>query len=424
MNALSHDQAQSSWRGWLLHRWALCHKFVLLFCMGVASGLPLALTSGTLQAWYSDFPEIDLVAIGSLSLVGLPYALKWLWAPVMDRFIPPWLGRRRGWIFLMQGGLIIGLVVMANLNPGSHPLWLAGVALCVAWCSASQDIAIDAYRTDLLQPDERGIGIGVSLYGYRLAMLISGGLAIMLASFISWHMTYWLMALVVLLTMVATWFAPEPALDFHRPASLRKAIVGPVRAFFRKRMAWALLLLMVLYKLTDAFGLALNTTFLLRGVGFSKIEVGSIYKVVAIAASLIGTVAAAYIMKYWRLYRCLLVFGICQALANLAFAWLAAVGHNIPVMIFAVWVEYFFSSLGTVAFVAFLMALCHRRYTATQFALFTAVSALGRVVIGPLAGGVAFSFGWVNFYLLAVVMAMPGLGLLWYLRGNVLWKKA
>lgn len=398
-------------------------KFVMLFFLGLSSGLPMSLTAGTLQAWYSDFPEIDLVSIGALSLIGLPYALKWLWAPLMDRYTLPFLGRRRGWILVAQAGLVVGLAMMACLSPGLHPILLASVALLVSWCSASQDIAIDAYRTEMLAAPERGIGIGVSMYGYRLAMLISGGLAILLAGVINWRFTYLLMAGIMTAMMIATYYAPEPESKYRNPSSLKKAVIGPMRAFFRKRRAWLLLLFIVLYKLTDAFGLALNMTFLLRGIGFTKVEVGSIYKVVAVLASLSGTVVAGMLLRVWSLYRCLMIFGTCQALGNLAFAWLAMVGHSIPLMILAVFVEYFFSSIGTVAFVSFLMTLCHRRYTATQFALFSAVASLGRILVGPFAGKVASALGWQAYYWLAMLMAVPGLVLLRLLKKHAIWQQ-
>ncbi len=410
----------SSMKGqsWQYHSWFKCS---ILLAMGLGSGLPLALTSGTLQAWYSDFPGLDLAKIGALSLVGLPYTLKWLWAPLIDWLVPPFLGRRRGWILFTQISLVFSLLVMAMLSPGDHPLGLALVALFVAWCSASQDIGIDAYRSDVLSPPERGIGISASMYGYRLAMVISGGLAIMLAGVVSWRFTYVLMAITMAVTALATLVAPEPIFSVGRPRNLKTAILGPSRAFFHHPQAWALLVLMVLYKLTDAFGLSLNTVFLLRGMGFSKIEVGAVYKIAAVVAGLLGALVAGVMMQRWRLYKNLIVFGVLQALANFAFVALFYIGRNLPAMAVSVFIEYFFSSIGTVVFVALLMSLCHHRYTASQFAMFSAVSALGRVFVGPIAGQVAEHFGWVPFYLLAVLLAVPGLGLLWYLREHPVW---
>ena len=259
------------------------------------------------------------------------------------------------------------------------------------------------------------------MYGYRLAMLISGGLAILMAGVVSWQFTYMMMALIMGLTALNTLIATEPEHGLGRPKTLKTAVLGPLRAFFRQPQAWALLMLMVLYKLTDAFGLSLNTVFLLRGIGFSKIEVGAVYKIAAVVAGLLGALVAGVMMQRWRLYKNLMVFGILQALANLAFVALYYIGRDITAMAGAVFIDYFFSGIGTVVFVALMMSLCHRRYTASQFALFTAVSAIGRVFVGPLAGHIAEGLGWVPFYYIAVLLALPGLILLWWLREHPLW---
>lgn len=391
----------------------------LLF-LGFASGLPLALTGGTLQAW-ATVENVSLQEIGFLTLIGTAYTVKFLWAPFIDRYAPGFLGRRRGWILITQLLLALSLAIMSQLSPGNALGPLAVVAVWVAFLSATQDIAFDAYRTDVLRPDERGAGAALSVLGYRLAMLVSGGFALILADqWVGWSNMYLLMGVLMLLTAIATWRAPEPATPAQVPASLEKAITAPLAEFFRRPEAWSILLLIVLYKLGDAFAGALSTTFLIRGAGFSPSEVGTVNKVLGLAATIFGAIYGGALMARFGLYRSLMFFGLLQAVSNLGY-WLIAVGpHSLWLMGGAVALENICGGMGTAAFVALLMGLCRQEFSATQFALLSALSAVGRTYLaGPLTPPLVDWFDWPGFFLVTVVIALPGLVLLWWRRADI-----
>lgn len=383
--------------------------------LGFASGLPLALTAGTLQAWLT-VAGLDLRTIGIVTLVGLPYTLKFLWSPLMDRFVPPWLGRRRGWMVATQLGLIAGIAAMAVTGPADAIWSLSVLAIAVAFLSASQDIAFDAYRADVLLARERGIGAGISVTGYRIAMLISGAVALILSDHIGWQSTYLLMASLMLIGVATTLLSPEPSSAITPPRTLSEAVWGPIREFFSRSPAVGLLLLIVLYKVGDAFAGTLTTAFLIRGVGFSPTEVGVINKGMGLLATLFGALTGGALMARMGLFRALLLFGLLQAVSNLSFMVLAWTGKSYLVMVSAVAFENLSGGMGTAAFVALLMSLCDHRYTATQFALLSALGALGRVFVGPPSGYLVETVGWVVFFFITFLAALPGLGLLWRLR--------
>jgi PAT family beta-lactamase induction signal transducer AmpG len=394
-----------------LFRWQ--HLLPILI-LGFASGLPLALTSSTLQAWYTQ-SGVSLAAIGALSLVGMPYVYKPIWAPLFDRFQLPLLGRRRGWLFVIQAACVVLLVWMSFLNPQAHPMLMALVACSVAFVSASQDIVYDGYRTDLLEPDERSMGAACVTAGYRFAMLVSGGLAFILADHMGWRVTYWSMAGLMLLCMVVTWFSPEAPLRGRAPLTAREAVVAPLMQFMRRPMAWMLIAFIILYKLGDAFALSMGMSFLLRGMHFSLSDIGVIYKSVGMAATLIG----AFVGGYWQprvgLYRGLWLFGILQALSNAMFLILFFSGKNYAVLVATILIENFCGGLGSAVFVALLTSLCDQRYSATQYALLSALAAIGRVFVGPVAGGVV-AYGWVVFFSWSIIVSVPGLFMLWCIR--------
>ncbi len=420
----------------------------VVILLGFSSGLPLALTGGTLQAWMA-VEGVDMVTIGIFTMVGLPYVFKFLWAPLLDRFVLPFLGRRRGWIVVFQLALIIIILVLGQLSPERIPWIVFGVALAIAFSSASQDIVVDAYRTDVLEEREWGPGAGVFVTGYRIAMLISGAIALILAESIGWRLTYMLMAGLMTIGVLAALWGPEPDERVVPPRTLQEAVWRPLKEFFlrwssqpegqrtaqgilgkavwkmlkefftRTRVAWAFLALIVLYKLGDAFAGSLTTAFLLKGPGFSLSEVGVINKGFGLAATIIGALFGGLVITRLGLYRSLLFFGILQAVSNLSFMVLAYVGKVYPVMVFAIGFENLCGGMGTAAFLAFLMALCDHRFTATQFALLSSLAALGRVFVGPPSGFLADSVGWVVFFFITFLAALPGLILLWAMKDTV-----
>jgi len=392
---------------------------MVIMLLGFSSGLPLPLTGGTLQAWLT-VTGIDLKTIGIFSLIGLPYTIKFLWSPFMDRFVPPWLGRRRGWVFLTQVALLICIVLMALASPEKAPFMLAVVALTVAFMSASQDIVIDAYRTDVLPDVERGMGAAVFVFGYRIAMIVAGAVALILSEIVGWHTTYLIMASIMVIGMSGSFIGEEPHKKVAPPKSMQEAAWGPLKDFLSRKSSILMLLLIILYKLGDAYAGALTTTFLIRGVNFSPTDVGTINKGMGLVATIVGALFGGALMVRLGLFKSLLVFGFLQMVSNLSFMVLAWTGKNYAMLIVSVAFENLSGGMGTAAFVAFLMALCNPRFSATQFALLSSLSALGRVLVSPTSGYAVEMIGWAHFFLFSTFTALPGLWLVWYLRDEIL----
>ena len=393
-------------------------KIAMVLLLGFSSGLPITLALGTLQAWMTT-AGVDLKTIGIVLLTGLPYIIKFLWSPFMDRFVPPWFGRRRGWIIITQLCLVIIIILMAFGSPATDPLSITGLALILAFCSASQDIVIDAYRTDVLKEHERGIGAAVFVMGYRIALIVSGALALILSDQIGWRNTYLLMAGLMSMGIIAAVFAPEPDKAVVPPRDLQEAVWGPLKDLFTRDKAAYFLLLIVLYKLCDAYAGAMLTPFLIRGVGFTPTDVGAINKMLGIISVIFGGLFGGTLMLRLGLFRSLMVFGILQAISILSFMVLAWMGKNYGMLVFAVAFENFTGGMGTTAFLALLMTICNQRFSATQYALLSSLAALGRTFIAPTSGFIVSNVGWANYFLIATLTAIPGLWLLWRLRFEI-----
>jgi PAT family beta-lactamase induction signal transducer AmpG len=394
--------------------------FVILL-LGFSSGLPLALTGSTLQAWFTT-SGISIVTIGMLSLVGQPYVYKFLWAPLLDRYAPPFLGRRRGWLLITQISLLLAIAAMAFGNPAAHPWPLAILAITVALLSATQDIAFDAYRTEVTAPHERGLSSALIAGGYRIGMVLSGGAALVLAQFTSWRTAYLVMSSLMIIGMIATWIgyeANQAVLDARRPANLYTAVIESFREFLTRPFAWSLLLLIVLYKFGDALSVSLTTPFLIRGLGFSLATVGSVNKVIGLIASMLGVFIGGAIMLRISMYRALLLFGVLQLVAILTLLMLAVVGKSYSMLVIVVFADNLFNGMGTAALLAFLMSLCDQRFTATQYALLSAVASIGRVFIGPLAGVMVEHMGWISFFAWSFLISVPSILLLYWMRERI-----
>lgn len=406
----------------MLPRWIsllLQRRMLVILALGFASGLPLALSSNTLQAWYAT-EGVSILMIGFIALAGQPYAFKFFWAPVVDKYRFPYLGLRRGWIITMQCILIALLITMGMMDPAVQPYQLGILALCLAFFSATQDIAIDAYRTELLLPDERGLGASMAVGGYRTAMLVSGGMGLVIAHYLGFRGLYFSMAGVMLVGVIAALAGPEP----RHPAPKKEmnflnTCFLPFKEFLSRNNALTILAFIICYKLGDAFAQSLVTTFLLKGVGFTLLEIGGIYKTVGLAATLIGVFTGGALMVRLGLFHSLLYFGIIQALTNLLFYSLAKVGPHYGLMVCTVFLENFAGGLGTAAYMAFIMSLCNPQFTATQFALLSALSAVGRIYVGPASGYLVEVYGWAEFFILSASFALPGLMLLMKLKKTV-----
>jgi PAT family beta-lactamase induction signal transducer AmpG len=387
-------------------------KMAALLLLGFSSGLPLFLTSRTLQAWMT-VENVDLTAIGLFSLVGLPYSLKFLWSPLLDRFAVPILGRRRGWLIVIQIGLLIAIALMAVQKPSQALQFLAINAVAIAFLSATQDIAADAYRTDVLEKLELGAGAAVFVLGYRVALLLTGSLALILADRISWSSVYLLMAVGMVIGIIATLFAPEPK-ETTPPESLAAAVILPFGEFFQRQgvvQAFLILVFIVLYKLGDSFVNNMSTPFLLQ-TGFTQTDIGAIQGGMGLIATIIGTLCGGAILSKIGLNRSLWVFGGLQAVSNLAYFLLAQAGQNYQGLVLTINIENFCGGLGTAAFVAFLMNMCNQRFSATQYALLSSFMAVSRDILVAPAGSLAKSTGWPLFFIISMVAAIPGLLLL------------
>ncbi len=384
--------------------------------LGFASGLPLALSLSTLQAWFTA-AGLSLKTIGWVTLISQAYVFKFLWAPLLDRLPLPFLGRRRGWILLMQVLCAAAMISMSFYTPQGAATTIAFFGVLLAFASATQDIAYDAHRTDLLAPAERGWGTAFSQGGYRLGMLVSGALALILADHFGWAWVYRLMGLLMLVAVPVTLLSPD-APDERPTRSFSEAVVQPF-ADFAARYGWLALgwlALMVLYKLCDAFALSLSTTFLMRVPQFSLTQIGSVSKTFGLVAGLLGALAGGWIVTRIRLFPALLVLGVAQALVNLGYIWLVHSGPDVIAMAVVVSAEYFFSGLGSTAFVVLVTALCNVRFSATQYALLSSLSAVGRVFLGPIAAWLVPQVGWSAFFAITALSALPGLLLVVLLR--------
>lgn len=393
-------------------------RILAVTLLGFSSGLPLALTSSTLQAWFTQ-AGVSLAAIGALSLIGIPYSLKFFWSPIMDKMVPPFLGRRRGWIAISQIGLCVALFILANLNPKAQGMLMGQLALFIAFLSASQDIAIDAYRTDTLLPAERGYGSALYIFLARISILVSGGLALILADHVGWQSTYQLMAFLMILSSIITFCAPEIPQHIQPPRSFSAAVIDPFKDLFRRNAIFLILPFIILYKMGDALALQLMSTFLLRGLGFTLTDVGIAYKTIGFAASILGAFAGGAFLGRLGLYRALLYFGIAQAFSNLLFMLLAVVGKQYGMMISSMFIENFCTGMSTTALLVFVTALCNQKYSATQFACLSALFSIGRIFLGPLAAFMVANLGWANFYGWTFVACFPALILLALMRKRV-----
>ncbi len=388
-------------------------KMAVVLLMGFSSGLPFFLTSRTLQAWMTK-ENVELTAIGLFSLVGLPYSLKFIWSPVLDRYVPPFLGRRRGWLLILQVALFLAIAAMAFQNPAKSLRLLAINALVIAFLSASQDIAVDAYRTDVLEEAEMGAGAGVYVLGYRIALLVTGSAALILADQLPWPQVYFIISGLMLVGLVTTLWAKEPHSEIPAPQSLKDAVVLPFQDFWQ-RLGWGkaliILLFVCFYRYGDALIGNMVTPFLLK-TGFSQTEIGAWQGGMGLVATIVGVLVGGSVISKIGIHRSLWVLGLFQALSNLTYFALAQAGQSYGLMILAINVDNFCGGLGVAALTAFLMSLCNPRFSATQYALLSSLFAVSRDVFAAPAGGWAEWMGWPGFFLFTLGAALPALGLL------------
>jgi PAT family beta-lactamase induction signal transducer AmpG len=426
---------RASWRdGFAVY---LQPRVLIVLLLGFSSGLPLALSGSTLLVWMRE-SGVDLGTIGLFALVGTPYTLKFLWAPLVDALHVPLLtrsfGRRRGWLLFSQLLLIVAILLLALTDPARSPLFVALGALLVAATSSTQDIVVDAFRVESLPESEQAAGMASYVAAYRVGMLVSTAGALFIVSGFesagiarssSWMWGYVMMAAMVVIGTVTALVATEPEQSARAEAAtgaetaftrVLHAAIGAFSEFLGRKDAWAALVFVVLFKFTDAFSGTMTAPFVID-LGFSRNDYAAIVKGVGLAATLIGGFAGGFVARRYSLAASLWIGGVLQAIANLSFSWLALAGVNQWALAFAITAENFTSAIGTVIFVAYLSALCRNPlHTATQYALLTALAAVGRTYLSSGAGYVAKATGWPLFFMICVLVAIPSLILLTWLQ--------
>jgi MFS transporter, PAT family, beta-lactamase induction signal transducer AmpG len=412
-------------------------RVLIVMFLGFSSGLPLALSGGTLLVWMRE-SGVDLGTIGLFALVGTPYTVKFLWAPLTDALDVPllsrWLGRRRGWLVFTQILLMAAIVFLGSTNPAAAPGLVAFGALLVATASATQDIVVDAFRIESLPENEQAAGMASYVAAYRVGMLVSTAGALFLVSGIeaygfdklsSWRWGYVVMAVLVLIGTATALLATEPdrsrqadaAHARQKPfARIAEAALGAFKDFLSHEMAFAMLAFVVLFKFTDALSGAMTAPFVID-LGFSRNEYAAIIKGIGLAALLLGGFAGGFIARALPLTTSLWIGAVLQAAANFGFSWVAVAGHDLTVLTIAITLENFTSAIGTVMFVAYLSALCQNPlHTATQYALLTALAAVGRTYLSSGAGFIAEQTGWMRFFVICALAGLPSLILLAWLQ--------
>jgi len=393
-------------------------RMLAILLLGAASGLPNPLSESILQAWMASM-GISNTKIGLLMYVALPYLLKPLWAPLLDRYAVPWLGRRRGWIATIQL-VLAGAIACLGLFGGPHQLtMIAVVLLVVVFLSASQDIVIDAYRTDVSRPEERGPAAAAANLGYRAFSYGALSVSLIVADHFGWRMAFFTLAAVMALLTIATVWAPEPddPRGKHLP-TLAESVVIPLRELFAVRGMAAIVLLIICYKIGDAFALKFFTAFMVK-TGFTLTEVGLMVKAFLTTGSIVGALIGGIWMIKLGLRRAMLLFAIVQALTNLGYLLLATVGKNYAVMVGAVSLDALASGMGNIASVALMMAVCDKRFSAFQYALLSMIALMPRYTLGGPAGWIADNGGWTTYYLTSFALAIPGIVLVWLMRRRI-----
>lgn len=386
-------------------------RMFIVFALGFSSGLPLLLTGGTLQGWLTA-AGLSLTQLGLVNLIKLPYNFKFLWSPFLDRFVPPFLGRRRGWLIITQLGLIFGLFGMALCNPNEGAEWLVILAILVAFFSASQDIVIDAHRREILPANELGLGSSLYTVGYRFGMMLANGGAFMMAEFLPWSVVYMIMAASMCVGLIVTLLAKEPEIEHAPPRNMREAIVEPLREYFSRKDAIWILVFILLYKVGDNLAAGIATPFYIKS-GFTNLQIGAIVKTFGIWAIIVGGIVGGATMVYLGIRKSLWVFGILQALSTCGFALLAylipIIGPSNTALGIVISVENFTAGMGTAAFAAFMANLTNKRFTATQYALLTSFMGIPRDIIPGMSGWLAEQMGWIIFFNFCALIAIPGL---------------
>ncbi|HHP7235298.1 MAG TPA: AmpG family muropeptide MFS transporter [Desulfobacterales bacterium] len=385
-------------------------RMLVALLMGFACGLPRLLTVSLLQAWMKE-EGVDLAVIGLMALVGLPYSMKFLWAPLLDRYTPSFLGRRRGWLLTAQLALAAAIAILGLTDPSRSPASVALAALLVTFFSASQDIVVDAYRREDLSDAELGLGTSLYINGYRVGMLLASGGGLILADHFSFAGVYLIMAGCMAPGILTTLLASEPPTPAGTPKTLKEAVVDPILDYFSRSGAVWILAFILFYKIGDTMASAMTTPFYLD-IGFTKTEIGAVVKLFGFWATIGGGLAGGIAMIRLGIRRSLWVFGVLQALSTAGFAVLATTGPRLTLLAGVIAFENLSAGMGTAAYAAFMASITNKRFTATQYALLTSVMGVPQVLAAAPTGVLAKQMGWAPFFIFCTLMAIPGLLLL------------
>lgn len=385
-------------------------RMFVSFLMGFACGLPLLLTSTVLQAWMKE-EGVDLTVIGLMALVGLPYTLKFLWAPFLDRFTLSFLGRRRGWLLVAQIALVFAIAGLGFTHPAQNPVIMVLAALLVTFFSASQDIVVDAYRREDLADEELGLGSSFYINGYRVGMLLASGGGLILADHLPFTLVYLIMAACLLPAILTTLLTPEPLVSAGTPKTIREAIVEPLVEYFSRENAILILTFILFYKIGDTMASAITTPFYLD-LGFSKTEIGAVVKLFGFWATIAGSLIGGVLMLRMGINRALWIFGFLQAISTAGFALLAHIGYSVPLLSGVIAFENLTGGMGTAAYAAFMGSITNKKFTATQYALLSSLMGVPRVLASAPTGFLAKHMGWESFFISCVFIAVPGMLLL------------
>ncbi len=385
-------------------------RMLTMLLVGYSAGLPLLLIGSTLQAWMTD-EGVDLASIGLVSLIGMPYVLKPLWAPLLDRYKLPFLSRRKGWMVLFQALVVICIFGLSMTNPKANLYIVCVWAFLIALFSASQDIVLDAYRREILPDEELGLGSSLYVTGYRLAMLVSGAFALYLADRIPWENVYQWLAIFMAPAIVFTLLGPTESKHIPIPANLKVAVVGPLKEFFSRKGAWIILLFILLYKVGDSMASNMTTPFILN-IGYSKTDIAAVAKGFGMFATILGGIVGGVMMLKISMRWSLIGFGFLQAVSTLGFAILPSLPVGILSLAAVISFENLASGMGTAAYAGYMASLTNKQFTATQYALLTALMGVPRVILASPTGWMAERLGWEMFFVVCTVVAIPGLLLL------------
>lgn len=389
-------------------------RMIVAALYGFCSGLPLLLTASVLQAWMTR-EGISLEAIGLMALVGLPYTVKFLWAPLLDRYTLPFFGRRRGWLLVIQLALMAAIIGLGQTDPLRYPWLLAAVAALVTFFSASQDIVIDAHRRETLADAELGLGSSLYVYGYRVGMLLASGGGLILADYLPFSLVYLILGLSLSVGIATTLFAPEAGVPQGTPRTLKSAVIEPFLEYFARRDAVLILLFILLYKIGDSMASTMTTPFYLD-LGFSLTAIGTVVKLFGFWAVLAGLFVGGAAMMRLGIYRSLWLFGILQGVSTASFAVLAHIGASVVGLAAVISFENFSGGMGTAAYMAFMASLTDKKFTATQYALLSSLMGVPRVIASAPTGYMADALGWSAFFVVCSLIAIPGLLLLLHFR--------